>query len=71
LPFWNCIPQAKLPAGKVYAGFGKNWLKVLNNKQDLMQWLTEQSYKNACLLLMSPGNYDGADILTFAHDIVK
>jgi hypothetical protein len=27
--------------------------------------------KNTCLLLMSPGNYDGADILTFAREMTK
>ncbi|WP_207513398.1 UDP-N-acetylmuramate--L-alanine ligase [Longitalea luteola] len=58
-----------LPAEKVKAGFGKEGLNVLNDKGELMQWLQQQQYKNACLLLMSSGNYDGADILTFAKDI--
>lgn len=58
-----------LPAEKVYAGFGKQGLVVLNKKEELEQWLQQQSYKNACLLLMSSGNYDGADILTFAQHI--
>jgi UDP-N-acetylmuramate: L-alanyl-gamma-D-glutamyl-meso-diaminopimelate ligase len=34
-----------------------------------MQWLQQLNYKNACLVLMSSGNYDGADILTFAQQI--
>ncbi|WP_205512745.1 UDP-N-acetylmuramate--L-alanine ligase [Longitalea arenae] len=59
----------ELPAEKVQAGFGKPGLQVMNDKGALMQWLQQQSYKNACLLLMSSGNYDGADILTFAKDI--
>jgi len=59
----------ELPAEKVYAGFGKEGLVVINNKTDLMQWLQKQSYKNACLLLMSSGNYDGMDMLTFAQQI--
>ena len=54
---------------KVLAGFGKNELAVLNNKEDLMQWLRSQSFKNSSLLLMSSGNYDGADILTFAKTL--
>lgn len=58
-----------LPAEKVQAGFGREGLKVLNDKGALMQWLQQQDYKNACLLLMSSGNYDGADILTFAKEI--
>jgi len=41
----------------------------VNDKEKLMQWLQEQNYKNACLLLMSSGNYDGADMLTFAKQI--
>jgi UDP-N-acetylmuramate: L-alanyl-gamma-D-glutamyl-meso-diaminopimelate ligase len=59
----------ELPADKVHAGFGKEGLTVLNDKDALMQWLQQQPYKNACLLLMSSGNYDGADILTFAQQI--
>jgi UDP-N-acetylmuramate: L-alanyl-gamma-D-glutamyl-meso-diaminopimelate ligase len=58
-----------LSSEKVIAGFGKEGLVVLNNKDDLMQWLHAQSYKNTSLLLMSSGNYDGADILTFAKEL--
>lgn len=61
----------ELPAEKVYAGFGKEGLQVLNDKGDLMQWLQQQRYNNACLLLMSSGNYDGADILNFAQEITR
>jgi UDP-N-acetylmuramate: L-alanyl-gamma-D-glutamyl-meso-diaminopimelate ligase len=61
----------ELPAGKVLAGFGKEGLQVINDKENLMQWLQQQNYKNACLLLMSSGNYDGADILTFAKQVTS
>jgi len=61
----------ELPAEKVYAGFNKEGLQVLNDKDDLMNWLKQQPYKNACLLLMSSGNYDGADILNFAQEIIR
>ena len=56
---------------KVRAGFANKKLAVINNKEELMEWMSKQSFKNANLLLMSSGNYDGADILTFAKDIVK
>jgi UDP-N-acetylmuramate: L-alanyl-gamma-D-glutamyl-meso-diaminopimelate ligase len=59
----------ELPAEKVVAGFGKAGLQVMNDKEKLMQWLQQQNYKNACLLLMSSGNYDGADMLTFAKQV--
>jgi UDP-N-acetylmuramate: L-alanyl-gamma-D-glutamyl-meso-diaminopimelate ligase len=61
----------ELPAEKVKAGFGKEGLQVINDKEILMQWLQQQNYKNACLLLMSSGNYDGADILTFAKQVTS
>jgi UDP-N-acetylmuramate: L-alanyl-gamma-D-glutamyl-meso-diaminopimelate ligase len=60
-----------LPAEKVVEGFGKKGLEVINDKETLLQWLAAQSYKNTNLLLMSSGNYDGADILTFANKIIR
>ena len=59
----------ELPMEKVYEGFGKPGLIVANKKEVLYQWLKQQSYENANLLLMSSGNYDGLDILTFAREI--
>ncbi|MBS1916434.1 MAG: peptidoglycan synthetase [Bacteroidetes bacterium] len=58
-----------LPREKVYEGFKKNGLVVINEKAELERWLHDQSYNNANLLLMSSGNYDGIDILTFAREI--
>jgi len=55
-----------LPPEKVQQGFDKKGLVVINDKEVLSKWLTQQSYENANLLLMSSGNYDGLDILTFA-----
>jgi UDP-N-acetylmuramate: L-alanyl-gamma-D-glutamyl-meso-diaminopimelate ligase len=55
----------------VKAGFGKAGLAVLHEKEELQAWLTQQSYKNANLLLMSSGNYDGLDIITFANQITQ
>jgi UDP-N-acetylmuramate: L-alanyl-gamma-D-glutamyl-meso-diaminopimelate ligase len=60
-----------LPEEKVRAGFDKAGLAVINEKEELQAWLTQQSYKNANLLLMSSGNYDGLDIVTFAGQITQ
>jgi len=61
----------ELPKEKVFEGFGKKGLVIINEKKMLSEWLAQQSYKNANLLLMSSGNYDGMDILTFAKEITK
>ena len=61
----------ELPKDKVAAGFGKAGLVVLNEKEELLAWLMQQSYKNVNLLLMSSGNYDGLDIVTFASQITQ
>jgi UDP-N-acetylmuramate: L-alanyl-gamma-D-glutamyl-meso-diaminopimelate ligase len=54
-----------LPKEKVEAGFGKPGLVVLQDKEELREWLMNQSYKNVNLLLMSSGNFDGLDISNF------
>jgi UDP-N-acetylmuramate: L-alanyl-gamma-D-glutamyl-meso-diaminopimelate ligase len=56
---------------RVAAGFGKKDLIVLNEKEELLKWLMEQSYENVNLLLMSSGNYDGLDVITFANRITQ
>lgn len=53
----------------VYKGFNKQGLNVITDKEELNTWLTNQSYNNANLVLMSSGNYDGLDINTFAKTI--
>jgi len=53
----------------VYDGFGKKGLLVMNDKDELWQWLNEQSYDQANLVLMSSGNYDGLDMTSFAEKI--
>ncbi|MES2003515.1 MAG: Mur ligase family protein [Bacteroidota bacterium] len=58
-----------LPAEKVQEGFGKQGLLVMNDKETLWKWLQAQSYQNTNLVLMSSGNYDGLDMLTFAKQI--
>lgn len=58
-----------LPKEKVIEGFNKKGLVVINDKNELDNWLQQQDYTNANLLLMSSGNYDGLDIITFAKSI--
>lgn len=60
-----------LPAEKVTAGFAKPGLQVFTDKNELWQWLQQQQYHNASLLLMSSGNYDGLDMAAFAEQVVK
>lgn len=58
-----------LPAEKVREGFNQPGLLVMNHKEDLQKWLDQKSFYNANLVLMSSGNYDGLDMLTFASRI--
>ncbi len=58
-----------LPAEKVIEGFQKKGLLVMNAKEALYEWLQKQSYTQTNLVLMSSGNYDGLDMLTFANKI--
>ena len=60
-----------LSAEKIVAGFAKRGLEVMSKKEVLEQWLMKQSYKNANLLLMSSGNYDGLDIQALTDRITK
>jgi UDP-N-acetylmuramate: L-alanyl-gamma-D-glutamyl-meso-diaminopimelate ligase len=54
----------------VKSGFETKGLEVFTSAQELSRWLSSQSYKNANLLLMSSGNFDGLDIATFAEEII-
>ncbi len=58
-----------LPADKVREGFNQPGLMVMNQKEDLQNWLENKSFDQANLVLMSSGNYDGIDMLTFAKRI--
>ena len=58
-----------LPAEKVIEGFQKKGLLVMNAKEALHDWLQKQTYTQTNLVLMSSGNYDGLDMLTFANKI--
>lgn len=60
-----------LPKEKVQEGFAKKGLIVLNDKNDLWDWLHRQNFNSSNLLLMSSGNYDGLDMFAFAKSITK
>ncbi len=60
-----------LPAEKVVEGFNKKGLIVINDSKKLSEWLAQQDFSNANILLMSSGNYDGLDIISFAKEITQ
>ena len=49
--------------------FANEDLVVMNNKQQLWQWLSGQDYQNANLLLMSSGDFDGLSLHQLAEKI--
>jgi UDP-N-acetylmuramate: L-alanyl-gamma-D-glutamyl-meso-diaminopimelate ligase len=51
-----------LPVDVVRKGFANERIAVINDRARLEQWLNEADYKNAVLVLMSSGNYDGLDL---------
>ncbi|ANI89512.1 peptidoglycan synthetase [Arachidicoccus ginsenosidimutans] len=59
-----------LPKAAVVAGFGKNDLEVINDKNKLIDFLQNQSYNNSVLLLMSSGDYDGLNIQQFLKETI-
>jgi UDP-N-acetylmuramate: L-alanyl-gamma-D-glutamyl-meso-diaminopimelate ligase len=63
------MPELKKEVVK--AGFAKDNLQVLNQKQELEQWLSERQYNNSVVLLMSSGNYDGMDVEAFAKSVTN
>ena len=60
-----------LPAGKVLQEFGKDDLKVFTEKDELEQWLGKKDFKNAVMLFMSSGNYDGLDVEKFSEQMIQ
>lgn len=70
----HALELKRMPAlskEKVIEGFNKSDLLVMNDKNELWQWLQNQSYDHVNLLLMSSGNYDGLDMISFANSITK
>lgn len=68
----HALALKRMPAldkEKVLQGFAKDGLLVMNDKETLWNWLNQQSFGNANLVLMSSGNYDGLDMINFAKEI--
>jgi UDP-N-acetylmuramate: L-alanyl-gamma-D-glutamyl-meso-diaminopimelate ligase len=61
----------ELSKAAVREGFAKDNLAVLNQKQELEDWLYSNNYKNAVVAFMSSGNYDGFDLEDFAKRIAQ
>jgi UDP-N-acetylmuramate: L-alanyl-gamma-D-glutamyl-meso-diaminopimelate ligase len=56
---------------KVYEGFDKENLVIINNSAELRNWLFNQEYGNSNVLLMSSGNFAEIDMITFAKEITS
>jgi UDP-N-acetylmuramate: L-alanyl-gamma-D-glutamyl-meso-diaminopimelate ligase len=55
----------------VLAGFDKENLKVATERNQLEDWLHQQPLKEANLVLMSSGSFDGLDITSIIDEIKK
>ncbi len=60
-----------LPIDIIRHGFDQPGLLVMNNKQELEDWLFKNDFSNSNIVLMSSGNYDGIDMLTFAKRVTN
>ncbi len=59
----------ELPADAVIAGFAKPGLQVITDRSTLEQWLEDRNYKDAVVVFMSSGNYDGLDVAALAGQL--
>jgi UDP-N-acetylmuramate: L-alanyl-gamma-D-glutamyl-meso-diaminopimelate ligase len=55
----------------IKAAFGRDDLKIFENRFDLEDYLRGQSWEKRNLLLMSSGNFDGMDIPALSEKIIK
>ena len=51
--------------------FKREDLVVMNNRDELENWLRDTDLKNTILLFMSSGNYDGVDVRTFTAELLS
>jgi UDP-N-acetylmuramate: L-alanyl-gamma-D-glutamyl-meso-diaminopimelate ligase len=58
-----------LPVDKIRDGFNQPGLLVMSEKKQLEDWLLKNDFTNSNIVLMSSGNYDGLDMLTFAERV--
>jgi len=59
------MPELKKESVK--AGFAKETLEVINDRQHLEAWLNDRDFKDTIVLFMSSGNYDGLDVVQFSE----
>jgi UDP-N-acetylmuramate: L-alanyl-gamma-D-glutamyl-meso-diaminopimelate ligase len=55
----------------VAEGFNQPGILVMNEKMQLQEWLSTQKFLDTNIVLMSSGNYDGIDMLTFAKLVTQ
>lgn len=60
-----------LPKEVVKKGFAKKNLQVFNDRSELEHWLNGLDYKEAVVVFMSSGNYDGFNTEAFAGRITQ
>jgi len=51
-----------LSEADVQRGFARNDLSVINKKEALQEWMKQLKVRNASVLLMSSGTFDGLDL---------
>jgi UDP-N-acetylmuramate: L-alanyl-gamma-D-glutamyl-meso-diaminopimelate ligase len=61
----------ELPKEVVKKGFAKENLQVFNDRSELEDWLNRLNYKEAVVVFMSSGNYDGFSTEDFARRITQ
>jgi len=61
---------APITPEEVKAAFGSDNVTVYNNSDELFEMLNQKDWKNAVLLLMSSGNFDGKDLNGFGESLV-
>jgi UDP-N-acetylmuramate: L-alanyl-gamma-D-glutamyl-meso-diaminopimelate ligase len=54
---------------EVKTAFQNEKLHVFTSSEELQAFLKAEDYNNAVLLLMSSGNFDGVNLLEFAHEV--
>jgi UDP-N-acetylmuramate: L-alanyl-gamma-D-glutamyl-meso-diaminopimelate ligase len=59
-----------LPKTLVQEGFANEKLQVINERDALEKWLGTHDFRDAVLLLMSSGNYDGLDLQALAASVL-
>lgn len=58
-----------LTEGDIKDAFGSDGLKIFSSPQDLSKYLTQQSWRNKNLLLMSSGNFGGLNLSELASNL--